>query len=298
MSEKVKFKFLRVFAVVFALVCGFDGENSNALAQEKGDSIDRLVVKAYWAPFTDSLYKFGERWETLKQLKPAQAEKTYTADELSVFLPPAEAKAGDVWKLDVVKAISVLKQLHPGATHLLHHGGPSGAYGCITAETKLFQRIRTRIHAEFTLVDGVYLPSQFAGDIVIDRATNEIVAFKLSVPPRHNNVDLNWHRKRIEGEVAVDKDGNVVELPAVSLIADIGYCERLELVGGDWEKADEIQWETEISYRDADKLFQGKFYRFAAIDWLPWEEAVAKSQEDGKPLHVVALFGVLDDESC
>lgn len=256
-----------------------------------------LELKAEWKPFADSKYQFAKMWKTLQQLKPSKLTQSYTQHELSIFLPPENAELGDVWKIDVQKIIPFIKQFHPGATHELHHGGPQGAFGTIAATNELFIRVKTRSHGEINLKDGIYLPSQFAGDVVIDRSTNRIVAFTLAVPPRRNNVDLNWDREPEEGEMWSDADGNLIPAKRTS-IADIGYCEKMELRGGDWETVNKVVWEEELSLRKIEKSFQRKFYRWASIDWLPWEEAVAKSQATGKPLHVVALFGVLDDESC
>lgn len=267
-------------------------------AQESGG----LELTAHWARFTDSKYNFGEKWETLKSLQPVQQRKQYSDTELSVLLPPDDAGIGDVWKIDVRQIIPILRQLHAGATHRLHHGGPEGAWGCVVAENESYRRIRSRIHAEFRLKDGFYVPSQFAGDLVVDRQSGQIIAFRLAVPPRRNNVDLNWETgKEVtvgdkDGNPRLDQDGQPMKMPMN--IADIGYCERLELVGGDWDSANTIQWDEQLDPRVVDKNFQLKFYCFAQIDWLPWEEAVAKSVSSGKPLHVVALFGSLDDESC
>ena len=273
---------------------------ATAWGQSEADQHNQETIElvAHWKPFSESQYGFGTRWETLRNLEPAEATKTYTVDELGFLIPPADAQPGEVYELDMEKFIPLIRQLHAGATHQLHHGGPEGGYTCIAAENERYRRIRTRAHAEFKLEDGIYVPSQFAGDIVIERATGRIVAFRLAVPARRNNVDVNWHRKTAEGEVWVDKDGKAVEMPAVQIIADIGYCEQLELVGGDWSLVDELQWDSSLGYREVDLLFQREFYRFARVNWLPWEEAVAKSRESGKSLHVVALFGVLDDESC
>lgn len=77
----------------------FNGARSEPLVNQG----DRLTLTAHWAPYGDSLYKFGERWDTLKILKPVAAQYTYTADELAVFLPPADLNHGGYWRIDEKK---------------------------------------------------------------------------------------------------------------------------------------------------------------------------------------------------
>jgi len=51
-------------------------------AQKAGsdDGLDEgLEASAFWEPFTDSTYQFGERWDTLKKLAPTHAVTTYSS---------------------------------------------------------------------------------------------------------------------------------------------------------------------------------------------------------------------------
>ena len=263
---------------------------------------ESIELRAVWAPFTDSLYKFGERWKTLQELRPAEEVKAWSQSELACLLPPQDAEFGELWRVDVVPVMTILSQLHEGVTHTLHHGGPRGAWGMIVAKNDSIRRIRLRIHAEFRLPDGYYVPSQFAGDVIQDRSSGQIVALRLAVPPRHNNVDLNWETGEEvtvgdrEGNPILDENGEPMKVPMT--MADIGYCAQLELAGGDWQQAERARWDRILPDPQIERSLQRKFYKFAEIDWLPWEQAVSQSRETGKPLHVVALFGVLDDESC
>ncbi len=298
--------FLIALAGHVAIFSNAPDANLSAVIQETdavvSDDGKGLKLTAHWAPFTDSKYHFGTRWDTVRNLKPAQKVKSYSKNELAVFMPSDKTKFGEIWKVEIEKIIPILKQFHSGATQRLHHGGPQGAYGAIVAENDTHRRIRIRAHAQFDLKDGKYVPSQFAGDLVVNRSTGQIVALKLGVPPRRNNVDLNWETgktrviKGPDGKPVLGKDGKPLTYRGFS--ADIGYCKKLELTGGDWKLVDGMKWDRQLKSREVDKNFQKKFYRFAQIDWLPWEEAVAKSKKTGKPLHVVALFGALDDESC
>ena len=52
------------------------------------------------------------------------------------------------------------------------------------------------------------------------------------------------------------------------------------------------------SVEEVNASFARRLYRFAAIDWVPFDQAVAAATRTGKPLHVIAINGTLDDESC
>ena len=210
---------------------------------------------------------------------------------------PKDASVGDVWRIKSEPVVEILKQLHEGATGQLRPGGTGGSFACLAAESETHLLVRSRTHARFILSDGKYTPSQFAGAALIEKSSQKVVALRLSVPARRNNVDLNWNRKPKEGEVRIDQKGNITTA-RVTMVADIGYCSQLDLVGGDQALLGTMKWEKELGFDVVDQKFRNKFYKFAEINWLPFENAVAESQKSGKPLHVVALFGVLDDESC
>ena len=53
-----------------------------------------------------------------------------------------------------------------------------------------------------------------------------------------------------------------------------------------------------ITPEEARKRLELKFYKFAEINWLPLEAAVAESGETQRPIHAVLTWGPLDDESC
>ena len=52
------------------------------------------------------------------------------------------------------------------------------------------------------------------------------------------------------------------------------------------------------SVDEARKRVARGFYPFARIDWLTLEEGLAESRASDRPLHVILLFGSLEDESC
>ena len=76
---------------------------------------------------------------------------------------------------------------------------------------------------------------------------------------------------------------------------DIGRIPRLELSGGTFP---DLVGAATIGEPEADRLLARQFYPCAEIEWLELRAACAESRRTGKPLHVIALFGSLLDESC
>jgi hypothetical protein len=141
-----------------------------------------------------------------------------------------------------------------------------------------------RVHADILLEgDGQpnasswFTPGQFRGRVVVDRRSGRVVYFDLKVPAQRANVDINIH-------------------VAGSVIADIGRIPRMELVGGDLPEYSSNA--RQIEAVAADKILAARFYPFHAIGWQDLAAAHTQSKATGKPLHVVALFVSLDDESC
>jgi hypothetical protein len=246
-----------------------------------------LELRAAWEPLTDTVYGFEQKYALVRDLAPAAERQTYGAELFRPFLPPDPIRLGDVWRIDADAALPFLRQLHPGATTELHHDGgfglaAHGAWACLCFLGATHAEVCLRVHAEFRLsgdgrreMSSWLTPAQFRGRMVIDRQRNEVVAFELGVPSQSANVDIN----------IAEEDGTV---------ADIGRVPKLEVAGGAWPKTEGER----ISEREAERLLARKFYPFAEIDWLDLQTARAESRATGKPLHVLALFGSLTDESC
>jgi hypothetical protein len=249
-----------------------------------------LELEAKWEPMTDTTYGFEKKFAVVRDLAPAAARATYTDEHFRPFLPPGEVALGVPWRIDAAAALPILRQLHPGAGIGMHHdhggGGvaATGGFACLSALEADRAEIALRIHAEFLIAgDGEpatsswFTPAQFRGRLAIDRRTGRVTAFRLAVPDSRANVDVN---------VAED-DG---------VIADIGRVPRLELSGGTFPDAEPGAWR--LAERQVDQILERAFYPFAAIDWLDLAAARRVSLATGRPLHVVALFGSLADESC
>jgi hypothetical protein len=246
-----------------------------------------LEVKAYWEPFAESKYKIADTWDELRNLKPASVAKTYPADDFQSILPEVGTTVGDVWALDGERLLPFLKQFHAGATLKLHHDfvAAPGAFACLRARDERYDEVIFRLHAEIALDDGksYYTPAQFAGRVLFDRTTKRVRYFRCHLPPRNTNVDVNrFTPPRHDGDPPTD----------------IGYAPRMELVGGDETLATGFKGVEVIDPKVAEQKLALRFYKFSEIHWRTWDEAVAEAVRTGKPLHVVALFGALDDESC
>lgn len=248
-----------------------------------------LELRAAWETLTDTVYGFEQR-PLVRDLRPAVERARYDAARFRPLLPAGPVAVGDTWRIDVDSMLPFLRQLHAGATGELHHDGgfglgAHGAFACLAALDEGFAEIRLRVHADF-LIDGDggrptsswFTPAQFAGRFAIDRRRSTVVAFELAVPQQGANVDVN---------VADGKGG---------VSADIGRVPRMELRGGAFPEL--AATAARLAPEAAADLLARQFYPFAALDWLDLPAARAESRATGKPLHVIALFGSLMDESC
>jgi hypothetical protein len=148
-----------------------------------------------------------------------------------------------------------------------------------------------RVHAEFKLKDGVFTPGQFAGRMLLDRSDGKVVFFHLFLPSSPVNVDIGW-RQTLEAKV-----GNKVNRAAV-WTADAGSVSRLELIGGRKSDLSVVEGLPGKTTEEVSVVFARRLYRFKGIEWVEFEKAATAAQRSGKPLHVIALNGTLDDESC
>lgn len=256
---------------------------------------EHVKVSAHWEPIADAtfnLHKKSPRHIELFNLSPNHPIKEYRVDAFEAFLPPWAVGIGAVWELDLKGVLSFLRQFHLGATTALRQGA-EGAFACLRAHSSEYADITFRVHADFVLespshqkwqeenvVDGyvpraIFIPAQFEGHILIHLKKGTICEFSLALPPRNSNVDINAFGQ-----------------------ADMVFVPRMELTATDTAEMDEIIWDTAITQAAARKALELKFYRFAEINWQPVKEAVELAKLNNHPIHVVLVWGALDDESC
>lgn len=280
---------MRVIGICFVASMAFTGR---ALAQEGFQLVElrefMLELNAVWERLTDTVYKFEEQYPLIRDLAPAMERASYDSASFLPFLPEHPVGLGEVWKIDAEAALPFLRQFHPGATAGLHHDngtglGAPGGWACLRALSPKYAEVFLRVHAEFVLEgsgamhdSSWFTPAQFRGRMVLDRERRQVVAFELAVPAQSANVDVNV------------RDGE-------HIVADIGRIPRMELRGGEFPASSQVK---EISVEEASQLLARRFYPFAELEWLDLRAALAKSRETGKPMHILALFGSLLDESC
>lgn len=253
-----------------------------------------LEVHAHWDPIADATYnlhKNSPENTELFDLSPNEPVREYKGDAFNAFLPSSSVAVEDVWELNLDSVIPFLSQFHPGATGQLRHG-QKGAFACLRALSEDYADITFRIHAEFTLAtrpnpdwkpgsnrrqidEARFIPSQFTGRLLINLKTGVICDFSLALPPRNSNVDINDFG-----------------------YADMVFVPRMELLATPTQTSDAIKWKDVITPEEARKALELKLYKFAKINWLPLEAAVAEAEETQRPIHAVLTWGPLVDESC
>ena len=252
-----------------------------------------LQVHAHWDPIADATYNLHKEPENVElfDLSPNEPTREYKSEAFNAFLPASTVAVGDVWELDLDNVIPFLSQFHSGATGELRRG-QKGAFACLRALSPDYADITFRIHAEFTLAtrpkpgskpdadeDHVqrarFIPSQYAGQLLINLQTGVICDFSLALPPRNSNIDINDFGH-----------------------ADMVFVPRMEFLATPAQTSDDIEWKDAITPEEARRRLELKFYKFAEIDWLPLEEAVEKAKATQRPLHAVLSWSPLDDEFC
>ena len=254
-----------------------------------------MSVGAIWEDFADSTYKLYETYPELQGFQPAQAELTHGRETFQALLPEGPVGRIDSWQIPAEAFIPFLRQFHRGVRVTLHHGvgAAPGAYGTLGDVSSEVVEVICRVHAEFLLVAGEdgersswLTPAQFTGRMVFDRRERTLRSFHLFLPPRNSNVDVNVPYRPAEGK-ALGRG-----------IADIGYIPRMELRGGEVQSVEHMTRRQRDLFEHGKSRLAEKFYPFAELGWLSLNQALAKSRETDKPMHVIILFGSLDDESC
>ncbi len=246
-----------------------------------------VTLHASWEPVTEWAMAVPgvPECEELLNVEPAERVRTYTGADLAPFLPDGPVAVGDVWSVPRKAVVRLLEQFHPGATAFMHHSPAAiaGTWGTLRAVSERYAEILTSSHADFLFEPDIWFtPGQFEGRLVIDRSDGSIASYRLHVPVRMSNVDVNVPTAETR------KMGNNLGLPGIGLIP------RMELASATTGQA--VAWTESVSDEEARAALRHRFYGDAK--WTPFAEAVALSEAQGKPLHALVLLGTLDDESC
>ena len=164
----------------------------------------------------------------------------------------------------------------------MDHGDSNGLWACLRAYSDRFADIAFRIHAEFKLEDGWFTPSQFAGNLIINRIEQTIAFFKMSVPEGTVNFDVNWHE---------DENDDYT-------ITDAGFCSQMELKAGIEDMVENTDFTETITQKEAERVLSLRFYKSAQINWVSPYQAVEMAEEQVKLIHVISIDGPLANEAC
>ncbi len=275
------------------------------------DNNAKVLVKGFIAPIEYTRDNFHVTWDTLAHLRVAEPEKHHPTSVFQAFLP-TEARlqkgkekpflpglkrlfrenppnrgnsvsVGEVWQIEQNGVLELLRQLHPNPNLDMHinHGDSRGMWACLRAYNAEFADIVFRIHAEFRLANGWFTPSQFTGNLVIDRVEKKIAFFQMYVPEGTLNFDVN----RYHGA-------------GPSFGADTGFCPQIELRTGSEDIIQDTQFSEAITVEEAERVLILRFYKSQQINWVSVDEVLEIAKTQQKPIHVISINGPLDDEAC
>ena len=238
-----------------------------------------VSVTGFIAPIEYTQYNFHVDWDELANFRVAEPEKQYPALVFQAFLPSEPVSVGECWEIQEEGVLTLLQQLHPNPRLKLtiDSGDSRGLWACLRAKNDELAEILFRVHAEFIMESGKFTPSQFAGNLVIDKAQEKIVFFRMYVPPTTLNFDAGWTRD--EGTAA-----------------EIGFCPKMEISAG--TQLPDVEFTASITQEEAESALSSRFYKFQQINWVSLEKALEIAPAQGKPIHVISIDGPLFDEAC
>lgn len=251
----------------------------------KLESKAKIIVNSYIAPIEHTLSHFHKDWDTLANLRVAEPEKEQPLSVFQAFLPSEAVSVGECWQPKSEGITALLQQFHP-TTELLDTHTPTGyapgLWACLRAYNDSYADIAFRIHATFNFEDGRLTPSQFKGNLIIDRSDERVSYFKMYVPEGPVNLDIVWYE---------DEDKQ-------SGITDAGLCTQMELWSGIEDPTNNIKYTESITQEESEQELILRFYESEQINWVPPERAIELAEEQVKLIHVISIDGPLHDESC
>jgi hypothetical protein len=261
----------------------------------------QLGVAAHWTAVERGQLKLEapesvQSWYT--GLRPAVPQATYTERDFSAFLPESVADVGQLWALDPDKIKTFLRQFHPNPSSRLvatgRRAGPDGAFAILRAVSPSHLDIVFRVHAEFfitpeaagdlQLVYAWYTPAYFSGRVLVNKTTGQVEHFRFALPTEKA---LN---------VFLTVNPSLLGIPKLG--HDIVRVERMELSGGDGRLGDDIAWAKSLPPAEAGRRLARVFYKFEEIDWVPFDQVLARARGQSRPIFAIVSWGATDDQSC
>ena len=248
------------------------------------DDDAEISVEGFIAPIAHTLSNFHVEWEALANLRVAEPEKQHHVSIFQAFLPDEQVSVGECWQMQESGVLALLRQLHTALNLNTEDdsGDSVGLWACLRAYNDQFADIAFRVHAAFKLEDGWLTPSQFAGNLIIDRLEGKIVFFEMSVPAGTVNLDIGWQEDKA----------------ASYSITDAGFCSQMQLRAGARAVARNIEFSTSTTEEAAERVLAGRFYKSEQINWISAYQAVEIAAAEAKLIHVISIDGPLADESC
>ncbi len=245
---------------------------------------EKVSVKGFIAPIEYTLSHFHKEWNALANLRVAEPEKDYPTSVFQSFLPAESVLVGECWQIKKTGVMELLRQLNsePNMDMHIDSGDSSNLWACLRAYSDRFADIALRIHAEFKLEDGWFIPSQFKGNLIIDKIEDKIAFFKMYVPEGTVNFDVNWHE---------DKNDDYA-------ITDAGFCSQMELRSGMEDIVQDTRFTEAITQEEAERALSLCFYKSEQINWVSPYQAVEMAEEQVKLIHVISVDGPLVNEAC
>ena len=79
---------------------------------------------------------------------------------------------------------------------------------------------------------------------------------------------------------------------------DIVRVEHMELTGGDGALVENIPWTSALTPAEALNRLAKVFYKSLQIDWVPFDQVLARARSQDRPIFAIVSWGAFDDQSC
>jgi hypothetical protein len=157
------------------------------------------------------------------------------------------------------------------------------------------QDIVFRIHAEFYLTpddrpasqplfQAWYTPAFFSGRVLVNQRTGTVDYFRLELA---TDKALNVHLTVVARGIGDTRQAR-----------DVVRVEQMELVGGDAGLVESISWAKALTLDEAHTRLAKIYYKFLDIDWVPFDQVLARARSRERPIFAIVSWGSFDDQSC
>eukprot|EP00117_Sycon_ciliatum_P049197 scpid65115/ scgid34918/ Selenoprotein N len=300
---------------------GFDSRVFHGLkAWQKASHNKSALSVSYLRPLLEGMNSMpvvGDVWDILS---PSYMQRNHGLSSTRIYPPkPTQAVESILFKL--------MSHFHP-RPFVMPRFGPFGCRGVLVAENEENFDVLIRLHAEFQVNAPPqyafwFTPGQFMIRMVINRSLEKIDHFHLYVPAtKALNVDMEWQT----GHGGIENmEVDIGFLPQMELrmhapsvrapdplegeVEDENGTTRRVFVMPDADNLhestqeqhtnpSEMKWNSKISEEEAASILEKAFFDFKKVPYVPFLDAFQYAQKESKLVHLILLWGVLDDQSC